>query len=98
MPGISAVSPPTSAQPDASQPAAMPLMMRVAWIDIELAGGEVVEKEQRLGAPTDQVVHAHRHEVDADRVDVAGVDGDTQLGTDAIGGSKPGPGPCSQPP
>ena len=34
--------------------------------DVELAGGEIVEEEQRLGALHDDVVDAHGDEVDAD--------------------------------
>ena len=68
MPGISAVSPPISAQPACRQPSAMPSTMAVALARIELAGGEIVEEEQRLGALHDEVVDAHGDEVDADRV------------------------------
>ena len=68
MPGISAVSPPISAQPACSQPAAMPLTTVGGDVDVELAAGEVVEEEERLGALHEDVVDAHRHEIDADRV------------------------------
>ena len=37
-------------------------------VDVELAAGEVVEEEQRLGALHQDVVDAHRHQVDADGV------------------------------
>ena len=37
-------------------------------VDVELAAGEVVEEEQRLGALHEDVVDAHRDEIDADRV------------------------------
>ncbi len=37
-------------------------------VDVELAAGEVVEEEQRLGALHEDVVDAHRDEVDADGV------------------------------
>ena len=50
MPGSSAVSPPSSAQPACLQPSAMPAITCLADVDVELAGGEVVEEEQRLGA------------------------------------------------
>ena len=53
---------------------------------VELAGGEVVEEEQRLGALHHQVVDAHRDQVDADAVMLAGLDRDLQLGADAVGG------------
>ena len=41
---------------------------RRALVGIELAGREIVEEEQRLGALHDDVVDAHGDEVDADRV------------------------------
>ena len=53
---------------------------------LKLAGCEIVEEEQRLGALHDQVVDAHGDEVDADRVVPAGVDGELQLGADAVRG------------
>src|SRR3546814_6418674 len=40
-------------------------------VDIELAGGEVVEEEQRLGALHQHVVDAHADQVAADRVAAA---------------------------
>ena len=52
---------------------------------IELAAGKIVEEEQRLGPLHHQVVHRHRHEVDADRVVTRGLDCDLDLGADAIG-------------
>ena len=52
---------------------------------LELAGGVVVEEEQRLGALDDHVVGAHGHQIDADRVVAAGVDREPQLGADAVG-------------
>ena len=62
----------------------MPRDDRGTLVGIELAGGEIVEEEQRLGALHDEVVDAHGDEVDADRVVVAGLDGDLQLGADAV--------------
>ena len=53
---------------------------------IELAAGEVVEEEQRLGALHHEVVDRHRHEVDADAAMQAGLDRDLDLGADAVGG------------
>ena len=67
-PGISAVSPPIRAQPAWRQPSAMPSTTTGADFGVELAGGEVVEEEQRLGALHHQVVDAHGDQVDADRV------------------------------
>jgi hypothetical protein len=52
---------------------------------LELRRGEIVEEEQRLGTLDDEVVDAHRHEIDADSVEDAGVDGDPELRPDAIG-------------
>ena len=49
-------------------------------------GGEVVEKEQRLGALDDQIVDAHGDQVDADRMMGAGLGRKQHLGADAVGG------------
>ena len=67
------------------QPSAMPATTARACVDVELAGGEVVEEEQRLGALHHDVVDAHRHQVDADRVVDARLDRDLELGADAVG-------------
>ena len=64
----------------------MPATIATPTSGVELAGGEIVEEEQRLGALHDEVVDAHRDEVDADRVVHAGLDGDLELGADAVGG------------
>jgi hypothetical protein len=85
MPGISAVSPPISAQPACSQPAAMPLTTSVATATSSLPQAKVVEEEQRLGALHQDVVHAHRHEVDADGVVAVQLEGELELGADAVG-------------
>jgi hypothetical protein len=50
----------------------------------QLGGGEIVEEEQGLGALHDDVVDAHRHEVDPDRVVAVRLDGDLHLGADAV--------------
>ena len=63
----------------------MPLITRSADGDLQAAGGVVVEEEDRLGALHDHVVRAHGDEVDADRVVAAGLDGQPQLGADAVG-------------
>ena len=55
-------------------------------VGVELADRDVVEEEQRLGALAHDVVDAHGHEVDADRVEAAGGLGDQRLGADAVGG------------
>ena len=52
---------------------------------IELAAGEIVEKEQRLGALHDEIVDRHGDEIDADRVVAGGFDRDLDLGADAVG-------------
>ena len=54
-------------------------------IGVDLAGGDVVEHEQRLGPHADEVVDAHGHQVDADRVVAAGVAGHDHFRADAIG-------------
>jgi hypothetical protein len=55
-----------------------------ALFRVELAGGEVVEKEQRLRALDDEVVDAHGDEIDADGIVDAGFDRDLQLGPHAV--------------
>ena len=56
-----------------------------AGLRIELAAGEIVEKEQRLGALHHKIVDRHGDEIDADRVVAAGLDGDLDLGADPVG-------------
>ena len=55
-------------------------------IRLELADGDVVEEEQRLGALGGDVVHAHRHQVDADGGEAARGLGDEGLGAHPVGG------------
>ena len=52
----------------------------------QLAGGEVVEEEQRLRRLGDDVVDAHGHEVDAHGVMAVRQEGDLELGADPVGG------------
>ena len=52
---------------------------------VEAAGCEVVEEEQRLGADRQEVVHAHRDEVDADGVVAIERERDPELRADAVG-------------
>mmetsp|Transcript_23490 Transcript_23490/g.41358 ORF Transcript_23490/g.41358 Transcript_23490/m.41358 type:complete len:278 (+) Transcript_23490:2707-3540(+) len=52
----------------------------------QLAGGEIVEEKQRLRPLADQIIDAHGHQIDADAVHVARVDGDAQLCAHPIGG------------
>ncbi len=85
MLGISAVSPPISAQPASSQPRAMPFDHGRRRIHIEPAAGEVIEEEQRLGTLYQDVIDAHRHQVLADRVVAVPLEGQLELGADAVG-------------
>ena len=55
-------------------------------VGVELADGDVVEEEQRLGAGAGDVVDAHGHQVDADGLEHARLLGDQRLGADAVGG------------
>ena len=64
----------------------MPAIDRPRGRHVELAAGEVVEEEQRLGALREQVVDAHGDEIDADGGVPAGLDGDLELGADAVVG------------
>jgi hypothetical protein len=59
---------------------------RGGGLGIELAAGEIVQKEQRLGALHHEIVDRHRHQVDADAAMQAGLDRDLDLGADAVGG------------
>ena len=56
-----------------------------ADIGLQLSAGEIVEKEQRLGALHHEIVDRHRDEIDADGVVPAGLDRDLDLGADAVG-------------
>ena len=86
MPGISAVSPPISAQPACRQPSAMPSTIAAPMSGVELAGGEIVEEEQRLGALDDESL-THMATRSMPMVSCTpGLDGDLQLGADAVGG------------
>ena len=91
MPGISAVSPPISAQPACSQPRGDALDDVGGDVDVELAAGEVVEEEQRLGALHQDVVDAHRDEVDADGVVAVERERELELGAHAVGAGRPAP-------
>ena len=80
-----AVSPPSSAQPARRQPSAIPRSACFAQLAIEPIHRDVVEEDQRLRALHDQVVHDHRHAVDADGVEAPDLRGQPQLGADAVG-------------
>jgi hypothetical protein len=58
---------------------------RRAHFQIQLSAGEIVQEEQRLGALHEHVVDAHRHQVDADGVVLVELEGELQLGADAVG-------------
>ena len=53
-------------------------------VDVQCAGGIVVEKQERLGAGNQDVVDAHSHQILADLVMAAGVNGEFELGADAV--------------
>src|ERR1700733_3647162 len=53
---------------------------------VELAGCKIIQEKQWLGALNDNVVDAHGHQVDADRVVHAALNGDLQLCADAVVG------------
>ena len=57
----------------------------LAFLGAQLAGREVVEEDERLGPADHHVVDAHRHQIDADRLVPAALEGDLQLGADAVG-------------
>ncbi len=63
----------------------MPLMTSAATVDVEPLADVVVEEEQRLRALDQDVVDAHRDEIDADRVVAAERERELQLGADAVG-------------
>ncbi len=52
---------------------------------IELAAGEIIEKQQGLRALHHEVVHVHGDQIDADRVVAAALDRELQLGADPVG-------------
>ena len=64
----------------------MPSITTRGLLHVELAGGVIVEKEQRLGALHHDVVDAHRDQILADAVKAPRLDGDLELGADAVGG------------
>ncbi len=54
-------------------------------VDVEPAAGEVIEEEQRLRTLDEDVVHAHRDEVDADGVVARELECELELRADAVG-------------
>ncbi len=75
-----------SAQPDSAQPSAIAFDDCGGDILVEPACGKIVEKQKRLRALDDDVVDAHRDQIDADRVVDAALDRDLHLGADAVVG------------
>src|SRR5207237_4342744 len=53
---------------------------------VEPRDPDVVEEVEGGGAVDQEIVHAHGHEVDPDRVVPVGEEGDLQLAADAVGG------------
>ena len=51
----------------------------------ELAGGEIVEEVERFGGARDDVIDAHRHQVDANGIIARHHRRQFELGADAIG-------------
>ena len=86
-PGISAVSPPISAQPFFLAAARDPADHRRRHLRIQLAHREVIQEEQRHRALHRDVVHAVIHQVFAHGVVPAGQEGHLELGADAVGGA-----------
>ena len=84
-----------SAQPLALQAFARPLTTLLDDFGIELAGGEVVEEEERRRALHGDVVDAVIDQVLPHGVVDAEFEGDLELGADAVGGARPGRGSCS---
>jgi hypothetical protein len=56
-------------------------------LDRKLSHGVVIEEEERLSALDDEIVDAHRDQIDANGVVTAAGDGDLQLRADAVGSS-----------
>ena len=63
----------------------MPRTTLRRFLGVQFAGGVIVQEHERLGALGRKVVHTHGDEVDADRFVAAAFDGDSELGSDAIG-------------
>ena len=53
-------------------------------VAVELSGRIIIEEEERLGALDDEVVGAHRDEIDADAVMMPALDRQLELGADAV--------------
>ena len=59
---------------------------RCRSLDVQRARGEVIQKEQGLGPLYQHIVDAHRDQIDTNRFVARQVDGELELGADAIGG------------
>ena len=90
-PGISAVSPPSSAQPTAAHASAMPPTTSATCVGVDAAGGDVVEEEQRAGALHEHVVDAVVDDVGADAAVATQASGQLDLGADAVGARRRAP-------
>ena len=68
-------------------------------LGVDRAHGEVVEEEQGFGAGADDIVGAHRHQVDPDGVEPARAPRDLELRADAVrgGGEEPAVADLEQP-
>src|SRR5262245_9854560 len=68
-------------------------------LGVDRAHGEVVEEEQGFGAGADDIVGAHRYEVDPDGVEPARAPRDLELRADAVrrGGEEPAVADLEQP-
>src|SRR3954467_15976576 len=53
--------------------------------DIKFSAGEVIQKEQRFGTLHQNIVYAHRDQVDADRIVPVQLECEFELGANAIG-------------
>jgi hypothetical protein len=51
---------------------------------LQLPGGEIIQEEERLRALGQDIVNAHRYEIDANGIVTTGGEGQHQLGADAI--------------
>jgi hypothetical protein len=55
-------------------------------IDVKLATDEIVQEEKRLGALSDDIIHAHGHKIDADGVVFLHHERHFELGSNAVRG------------
>ena len=74
-----------------SQPSAMPLTTSRGELRRRACRWRSSRGRRAARRPHEDVVHAHRHEVDADRVVAAQREGELELGADAVGAARPAP-------